>query len=158
MVPKHRVQLFAEQRTALEAIIAEGEASAHNVVHARILLMANETDNASADREIAATLKVSSRTVGRVRRRFVDGGIEAATQSKPTSRVYKRCLNPEKEAILDEIAEMLKMYGKRASSLRQAAKALVALGYAESISHETVRRIYKKHAEKKASAAAAKPG
>jgi hypothetical protein len=99
---KYRVTLTDEERAGLGSMISKGKADARKLAHARILLQADEADGAPArtDEEIASSLDVSTRTVERVRRRFVGDGTEAALLPKPTKRIYARALDGAQEAHL----------------------------------------------------------
>jgi transposase len=146
MAKKYRVTLTAEERTGLEAMISRGKADARKLAHARVLLQADEVDGAPArtDQEIASTLNLSTRTVERVRRRFVEEGFEASLLPRPTKRIYARALDGAQEAHLIALACSKPPDGKRRWTLRLLAERVVELGYAESVSHETVRRTLQK--------------
>ena len=146
MAKKYRVTLTDEERGGLEAMISRGRADARKLAHARILLQADEADGAPArtDQEVAATLDVSTRTIERVRQRFVEEGIESALLPRPTKRIYTRTLDGAGEAHLIALACSAPPEGKRRWTLRLLAERVVELGYAESVSHETVRRTLQK--------------
>lgn len=71
------VSLSGEDRRRLEGLIAGGHAPARRLTHARILLKADEGEDAP-DTKIAEALEVSRSTVARVRERFAREGLEAA--------------------------------------------------------------------------------
>jgi hypothetical protein len=95
MAKKYRVTLTAQERGALEAMIGKGKAYARKLAHARVLLQTDEADGlpARADHDVAAALNLSTRTVERVRQRFVAEGLDAALRPKPTKRIYTRALD-----------------------------------------------------------------
>ncbi|MGE5756006.1 MAG: helix-turn-helix domain-containing protein [Planctomycetaceae bacterium] len=146
MAKKYRVTLTAEERAGLEAMIDRGKADARKLAHARILLQADEADGAPArtDEEVAAALDTSTRTVERVRRRFVEEGTESALLPRPTKRVYARALDGAQEAHLIALACSAPPDGKKRWTLRLLAERVVELGYVEAVSHETVRRTLQK--------------
>lgn len=146
MAKKYRVTLTAEERTELEAMISKGKADARKLAHARVLLQADEADGAPArtDQNIASALDLSTRTVERVRQRFVEEGLQAALRPRPTKRIYARALDGAQEAHLIALACSAPPEGKRRWALRLLAARVVELGYAESVSHETVRRTLQK--------------
>jgi transposase len=143
---KYRVTLTAEERAELESMISRGKADARKLAHARILLQTDEADGAPArtDEEVASALDTSTRTVERVRRRFVEEGLESALLPKPTRRVYARALDGAQEAHLIALACSKPPEGKRRWTLRLLAERVVELGYAEAVSYETVRRTLQK--------------
>ena len=146
MAKKYRVALTAEERAGLEAMISEGKADPRKLAHARILLQADQADGAPTltDQEVAAPLDLSTRTVERVRRRFVEEGIESALSPKPTKRIYARVLDGAQGAQLIAPAGSKAPEGKKRWTLRLLAERVVGLGYAESVSHEAVRRALQK--------------
>lgn len=146
MAKTYRVTLTAEERGELEAMISKGKADARKLAHARVLLQGDEADGAPArtDPEIASALNLSTRTVERVRQRFVEEGTESALRPRPTRRIYARALDGAQEAHLIALACSAPPEGKRRWTLRLLAERVVELGYAESVSHETVRRTLQK--------------
>src|SRR5688572_28279183 len=99
MAKKYRVTLTAQERDDLEAMIAKGKADARKLAHARVLLQADEADGAPGrtDQDVASALDLSTRTVERVRQRFVEEGLQSALLPKPTKRVYTRALDGAQE-------------------------------------------------------------
>lgn len=146
MAKKYRVTLTAQERGELEAMIAKGKASARKLAHARVLLQADEAESAPArtDDEVASALNLSTRTAERVRQRFVEQGLEAALLPKPMRRIYTRALDGAQEAHLIALACSPPPAGKRRWTLRWLAERMVELDYAQTVCHETVRRVLKK--------------
>jgi Homeodomain-like domain len=143
---KYRVTLTDEERAGLGAMISKGKADARKLTHARILLRADEADGAPActDEEVASATEASARTVERVRRRFVEEGVESALLPRPTKRIYARALDGQQEAHLIALACSAAPEGKKRWSLRLLAERVVELGHVESVSHEAVRQALKK--------------
>jgi transposase len=146
MAKKYRVTLTAQERGELEAMIAKGKASARKLAHARVLLQADEAESAPArtDDDVASALNLSTRTAERVRQRFVEQGLEAALLPKPMRRIYTRALDGAQEAHLIALACSPPPAGKRRWTLRWLAERMVELDYAQTVCHETVRRVLKK--------------
>ena len=146
MPKKYRVTLTPEERVELEGMLGKGKADARKLAHARILLQADAADGGPArtDEQVAAGLNVSTRTVERVRQRFVEDGFQAALRPKPTKRVYARVLDGAQEAHLLALACSAPPAGKKRWTLRLLAEQVVELRYADAVSHETVRRVLKK--------------
>jgi transposase len=143
---KYRVTLTTQERDELEAMISTGKGDARKLAHARILLQTDEAGGAPArtDQEVASALDTSIRTVERVRRRFVEEGLGPALLPKPTKRVYARALDGAQEAHLIALACSAAPDGKKRWTLRLLTERVVELGYAEKVSHETVRRTLQK--------------
>jgi hypothetical protein len=144
---KYVVTLTAAERDELTGLIAAGKAAAQKLAHARILLKADAADGGPGwtDDRIAAAVEVSTDTVGRVRQRFVEQGVEAALTRKAQDR-------PSRERVLDGAAEA-KLLAVACSpppderarwTLRMLADKLVELEVVTAVSAETVRRVMKK--------------
>jgi hypothetical protein len=100
MAKRYRVTLTVEERGELGRMIARGKADARKLAHARVLLQADEAEGGPgwADAAIAAAVRVSVRTIERVRQRFVERGLAAALLPEPSPRIYARKLDGEGEA------------------------------------------------------------
>ena len=137
---KYVVDLSGEEERRLRKVISRGKVSARRAARARILLKANE---GLGDEQVASVLEVGSATVGRIRQRFVEEGLEAALTDKPRPG-QPRKLSGKQEAHLIAVACGDPPEGRARWTLRVLAGKVVELGFAESICHETVRRILKK--------------
>lgn len=140
------VTLTVEERAELQALVSQGRAAARKLVRARILLLADEAEGGpgKTDAEIAAALGCGRATVQRVRKRFVEEGLEAALVPKPTTRIYQKRLDGKAEAQLVAMVCGAPPKGRQRWTLRLLADRMVALGYVEAVSHETIRRTLKK--------------
>ena len=146
MIKKYRVTLTSEERAELERLLGRGKAAARKLTHARILLKADEAPGGPgwADAAIAEALEVGLVTVARVRQRFVEVGLAAALVPKPTTRTYARKLDGRGEAHLVALACGVPPAGQKRWTLQLLADRVVALGFAERLSYETVRRTLNK--------------
>ena len=144
---KYRVTLTDEERQGLYNLIAAGKAAARKLTHARILLKADAASGGPAwtDDRIAEAFDVSTDTVGRVRQRFVEQGLEAALVRKPQARPSREpALDGAGEARLLALACSSPPDGRKAWTMKLLADKLVELEVVPSISDETVRRALKK--------------
>ena len=144
---KYIVKLEAEQRGGLEQMIRSGQAPARQLMHARILLKADSGEHGPnwPDTQISEALEVSVPTIWRVRRRFVEGGVdEALNRHAQPERPSKRIFDGEKEAHLIALTCGEKPEGEGRWSLRLLAERLVKVGEVDEVSHETVRQVLKK--------------
>ena len=147
MAKKYRVTLTPEERAELQRMVGSGRAAARKLNHARILLKADEGWGGPglSDEEVAEEVESGRVTVARVRRRFVEQGLEAALVPKPPARVYARKLDGDGEAHLVALACSSPPAGRKRWTLQLLADRLVTLGHAEAgVSYETVRRTLKK--------------
>jgi transposase len=144
---KYRVTLAAEEREQLSGLLARGKADVRKLKHAQILLKADETADRPvwSDERIAVALEVGTATVERVRRRFVVEGLEAALRPyRVGTRIYKRKLDGAQEAHLIAVACSPPPQERGRWTLQLLADRMVALGYVDSLSYETVRQTLKK--------------
>src|SRR5262249_56709480 len=97
------------------------------------------------DETIAEAVEVSQPTVSRVRKQFVEQGLEAALNRRPPTREYRRKLDGVQEAHLIALACSKPPTGQAHWTLRVLADRLVELEIVEeAIWYQTVRRVLKK--------------
>ena len=137
---KYKVELTQAERTQLNNVARKGKSSARKVKRALALL---RTDRGLSDREIAEGLSVNPYTVARVRKRFVEEGLESALNERPRPG-QKRKLDGRQEAHLVAVACSDPPEGHTHWTLRLLADKVVELGFSEGISPETIRQILKK--------------
>jgi transposase len=150
----HSVILSAEDRKTLEALIKRGHTPARELTHARILLKADEGEQASEralpgkswpDVKIADALQISRSTVSRVRERFVAEGRQAALVHRPPKNTKPKKLDGSQQAHLIALACSEPPRGREHWSVRLLADRFVELECAEEpVSRELVRRTLKK--------------
>jgi hypothetical protein len=143
MNTKYLVVLNEEQRQHLEKITSSGKVSARQMKRAQILLKSDLQTNWSYEQMMEA-FDVSAVTIAAVRRAFVEQGLEASLQRKKPDREYEHALDGEGEAHLIALACSEPPAGRAKGSLRLLQDRFVQLGYADSISYETIRRVLKK--------------
>jgi transposase len=146
-VKRYRVTLTAEERKQLSDLTAAGKAAARKLTHARILLKADRSEDGPGwtDQRIAEALDAGTSTIERVRRRFVEEGLEAALDRKKASRPpHLPKLDGAAEARLIAVACSQPPDGRSRWTMQLLADRMVALGVVESVSDETVRRVLKK--------------
>lgn len=142
----YTIKLTKEEVEELTVIINKGLHTSHTFRVAYILLNCDEgrySDKVTND-QISKVLKVGMRTIDRVKKRFIDEGLESVLGRRPTSRVYERKSDGEVEAQLVKLCCSDPPKGYNKWSLRLLADKMVELNYVESISHVTVRSILKK--------------
>lgn len=146
MPKRYRVTLTDEERAALKKLVSVGKAAARKITHARILLLADERSSGGGktDVDIADALQVGLITVGRVRRRLVEQGLEAALNRQPQRNRRAKKLDGNAEAFLVATACSEAPEGRSSWTLKLLADRLVECEYVDSISPETVRQALKK--------------
>ena len=135
---RYIVTLTAEELEMLQTMIRSGTERARKMTRARILLKA---DQGWRDAAIAAALDVGITTIERTRQRFVLEGLDAALKPRSPNRQYYRKLDGEQEARLIALVCSAPPNGYGHWSLRLLADKVVELNIADSVSHETVRRV-----------------
>jgi transposase len=143
---KYIVSLSENERQQLEELTKKGKATARKINHARLLLKAdiNQEHGGWSDRMISQALDVSTRTIERVRQRFVEEGLEKALIPRPKNLSKLNKIDGEAEAHLIAMACSQAPTGFNRWTLRLLAEQMVVLEYVESISHEAVRQVLKK--------------
>lgn len=145
MRKRYIVRLSEEEQAGLRTLVGSGRAEARVLMHARILLKANQGEGGSGwtDAAIAGALEVGHATVERVRQTYATLGLEAALARKSPQRVYARKLDGAQEARLVALTCSPPPAGQARWTLRLLAEQLVALEVVESIAGETVRQTLK---------------
>lgn len=143
MNTKYLVELNDKQRQHLEKLTSCGRYPARQIKRAQILLKSDLQANWSYE-QIAEAFDVSAVTIAKVRKAFVEHGLEVALQRKKPEREYEHTLDGEGEAHLIALACSQPPMGRKHWSLRLLRDRFVKLGHADSISHETIRRVLKK--------------
>jgi hypothetical protein len=141
------VILTAPERDQLKRLLAAGTESARKLTHARILLKADQGPDGPGwvDQAIADAVEVSQPTIARVRKQYVEQGLEAALNRRQPTREYVRKLDGVQEAKLIALACAKPPTGQARWSLRLLADKLVELEIVEdAVSYQTVRRMLKK--------------
>lgn len=143
---RYKVTLRAEERKALEALLAKGKHTSVQFRNACILLNIDEGEQREklSNEQVAQVLHINSKTVERLKQRFVEEGFKACLERKayPQIREIKADGDFEAHLIALSCSEAPKGYARW--SLRLLADKMVELRYVESISHETVRQVLKK--------------
>lgn len=137
---KYVVDLNEQEKEQLEDLTTKGNSGARRIRRARILLLAEE---GYIDEAIARALGAAVTTVERIRKRFVEEGLEAALSERPRPGATRK-LNGHQEAYLVALACSDPPEGKKRWSMRLLADRLVEIGMVDGISDETVRRTLKK--------------
>ncbi len=146
-MPKiYRVRLDRSERSLLKSFLRKKKCAAHRQRHARILLKADENapNGALTDAKIAEAVEVGLATVQRVRRIFVEHGLDRALERKDPDRVYERKLDARGEAKLVALACEAPPSGRARWTMQLLADKLVELEIVDSIGREAVRTTLKK--------------
>ena len=145
MTKKYIVDLTPDERQYLETFTTTGRHAAYQITRARILLKADnrQPGHSWSDVEISEALDVGVSTVERVRRCFVEAGLDASLRRQPGGG-RKRKLNGEQEAHLIALRCSEPPKGQARWTLKLLSDQMVVLGQVDSVSDETVRQVLKK--------------
>lgn len=144
---KYIVTLTEEERNSLTETASKGRHRSQKVLNALTLLACDEGEYQklrSTNAEISKVLNTSMRKIDRVKKRFVNQGLDVALNGKKSDRVYRKKADGDFEAHLIALCCGKPPEGFSQWSLRLLADRVVELKYIDSISHETVRRVLKK--------------
>lgn len=130
------VELTNTEREALEDLVSGGTQKVRKVKRAQILLAC---DRGVPDAEIAIAVKCGTATIYRVKRSFVEEGLQQALRERPR-RGAERKLTGREEAILVALACSAPPTGRARWTLQLLADEVVQLVDHESISAATVGR------------------
>jgi transposase len=145
MQKKYVVELTSEERKQLTALVKKGKTAAYKIRHAQMLLKVDQGKKGPgwSDSTVAEAFTAHITTVERLRKRFVEEGLEAALERHNRTN-YTRKLDGDVEAHLIAIACSEPPEGRNEWSLRLLADKLVELKVVDSVSHMTVSRTLKK--------------
>ena len=144
---KYIVTLVEDERVMLGKITSKGKHKTQKILDALILLGSDEGEfqtKRSTNEEIARVLNTSLRKIDRVKKRFVEEGLDVVLQGRKGNRIYAKKADGDFEAHLVALSCSEPPTGFARWSLRLLAEKMVELNYISTISHEAVRRVLKK--------------
>jgi transposase len=143
---RYIVKLTKLEVEELMVIINKGSHTSQTYRAAYILLNCDEGKYSEkvTNEQISKVLKVGMRTIDRVKKKFIEEGLEAVLERRPTSRIYEKKIDGDTEAKLITLCCSEPPKGFAKWSLRLLADKMVELKYVESITHVTVRSVLKK--------------
>ena len=146
MAPRYKVTLTEEERVRLETLTHSGKTAASKFIHARALLLCDAGPHGSPWKvaEVAEALGITTRTVEHLKARFVEEGIEAALERRPSTKVPKLTFDGAFEARLAALACSPAPEGRTRWTVRLLAEKIVELKIAPKISTMSVQRSLKK--------------
>ena len=147
MVARYRVTLTAEEQKELEQFTRPGKTESRKYIHARALLLCNAGVGGPAWNvaDVAEALGITSRAIEKLKKRFVEEGLNAALERKPSEKPPREVqFDGAFEARLITLACSSAPEGHARWTVRLLADKVVELKYASSVSHMTVQRVLKK--------------
>ena len=146
MMNRYTIKLTKIEVEELQSIINKGSHNSQTFRTAYILLNCDEGKYSDkvTNEQISQILKVGMRTIDRVKKRFIEDGLDEVLARRPTTRIYEPKVDGDLEAQLVTLCCSEPPKGFAKWSLRLLADKMVELKYVESISHVTVRGVLKK--------------
>lgn len=145
MQKKYIVRLSDEERETLKEVVRKLKGTSQKVRRAQVLLKADANGPDWTDARIADAFACRTRTVEKLRQRLVECGFDEALEGrKRATPPTEKLLDGKQEAqiIATRLGPPPKGYANW--TLRLLARKVVALGIADAVSYETVRRTLKK--------------
>ena len=146
MAPRYKVTLTEEERRQLETLTRSGKTAASKFVHARALLLCDA--GAPGDpwkvADVAQALGVTPRTIEHLKERFVEEGIEAALERKPSTKAPQLTFDGAFDARLTALACSPAPEGRARWTVRLLAEKVVELKIAPKVSTMTIHQALKK--------------
>ena len=146
MAPRYKVTLTEEERRQLETLTHSGKMAASKFIHARALLLCDA--GAYGDpwkvADVAQALSITTRSIEHLKARFVEEGIEAALERKPSTKPPQLTFDGAFDARLTALACSPAPAGRARWTIRLLAEKVVELNLAPTISPMSVHRSLKK--------------
>jgi hypothetical protein len=144
---KFIVELSADERARLEAMVSKGKTSAKAVLKARILLKCDQGDAGEAwtDEEICEALDTNVAMVAKVRQKLVEEGLDAVfTRKKRERPPIEPIFDGERQAKLIALACSTPPEGHARWTIRLLAEHVVERRIVDAAHFNTVGRALKK--------------
>jgi hypothetical protein len=141
------VRLTKQERLELQCVVKKLKGTGQKVRRAQILLKADADGPNWTDERIAEAFACRTRTVERLRQRFVERGFEETLHRVERKQPpVDKLLSGDQEARIIATRLGTPPKGYNNWTLRLLARKVVELKIVKSVSHETVRRTLKKMA------------
>ena len=146
MVPRYKITLTETERGQLDAMTRGKDATAARFVHARALLLCDAGPHGDPWKvaDVAEALGVTQRTLEHLKQRFVEEGLDAALQRRPSTKPPKIIFDGAFDARVCALACSQAQEGFARWTVRLLADKVVELKIAEKVSVMTIQRSLKK--------------
>jgi transposase len=146
-MPRYKITLEKSEREDLEQLTRKEKIAASKFIHARILLLCDAGEYNERTWKVsdaADALGITSRTIEKVKKRFVEEGLDSALERKPTTRKPDIKYDGEFDARIMQMAcsECPKGYSRW--TVRLLAEKAVELNIVDTVSTMTIQRSLKK--------------
>ena len=147
MAPRYRVTLTKEEREELEDLTKKGKRAARTVLHARALLLLDvgEYGQQRTVVAVAEALGVNTRTLEKLKKRFVEEGILVDIERKQRIKPPREIIfGGEFEAHLLALACSDAPEGRERWTIQLLTEKMIELKFVETVSTMTVCNTLKK--------------
>ncbi|AAM31928.1 Transposase [Methanosarcina mazei Go1] len=106
---KYTVTLTGDERRSLCELASKGKHNSQQILNALILLNCDKSElnvSHSTNEEISRVLNISMKKIDRVKKRFVEEGLEVALNGKESERIYTKKVDGDLEAHLEPIRKV----------------------------------------------------
>jgi len=134
------ITLSSNETRSLKTLLTRGTTSARTISRARILDLLHRGQSPA---DIAPLLQVSQQTIYNLKRRFREGGLQAALYDQPRSG-RPIGIDGHQRAKITALACSTPPEGRARWTLRLLADKAVELGHCHRLSHTKARHILKK--------------
>jgi len=144
---KYRIKLTQDEISELSSIVKKGSHTSQSYRAAYVLLNCDEGEYSlgkSTNEQIAKVLKIGMRTIDRIKKKCIEGGLESALERTESSRIYEKKVDGDLEAKIVQLCCSNPPEGFARWTLRLLSEKVVELGYIDSLSHVSVYNTLKK--------------
>ncbi len=135
-----KIELEEDEYQFLMTFVNKGQKNARELTRARILLLANKN---KSDKEIVEILNIGRNTVGRIKKRFFEEGLESALKDKPRTGQPKKYTEKHEVEIIAQACST-PPDGRKKWTIALLTDEIKKKEGFETISKESVRLILKK--------------
>jgi len=144
---KFAVTLTEEERADLTRLVTTGRTTGRTTLHAQVQVLLKADAGVAGPRwtddQIREAFGIGVTAIARIRRHFVEAGLDAALHRRPARTPRPRKLDGRAEAHLVALACSDPPDGRARWTLSLLTERFVALGVSPPVSDETVRRTLK---------------
>jgi len=144
---KYIIRLTVDERDQLAQLASAGRGPARMFTRARVLLKADQGTHGPGwqDDKISEALDITVQTIERIRKQFVEEGLDAVlSRHEYKQKVSRKKIDGDVEAHLIALSCSKPPQDRARWTLRLLADSIVELGYIDSISYEAIRQTLKK--------------
>ncbi len=143
MLKKYIVKLKAAERKKIQRFMKKNQDSLRLQKRAKVILATDcgRKGACKTDAEISKEFNITTRTIERLRKRYVEDGLDFALDGKARGKNKSPKISKEIRSYILALSCKPPPKGHKNWSLRLLAEKLVELNHVDSISHESIRKV-----------------